>query len=59
MVLALDDILEMEWQGSTLPEHREAIEELMSFVLIGFGAGLQGEEITLVSLKVLLTQTRS
>ena len=30
------------------------IEELMSFVFIGFGAGLRGEEIPLVSLQGLL-----
>ena len=40
MVLGMDDVLEKEWQCSTLPEHRETIEELMSFVLIGSGAGL-------------------
>ena len=54
LVLALDDILEREWQGSALPENREAIEGLMSFILIGFGAGLRGGEIPLVSLKDLL-----
>ena len=37
MVLGM---LEKEWQCSTLPEHRETIEELMSFVLIGSGDGL-------------------
>ena len=41
MVLANDDVLEKEWQASTLPEHREAIEELMSFVLIGSEPGYE------------------
>ena len=54
MVLASDDILEREWQGFTFSKHREAIEELMSFVPVGFRAGLRGEEIPLVSLKGLL-----
>ena len=54
MVLGMDDVLEKEWQGSTLPEHWEVIEELMLFVLIGFGSGLQGDEIPSVSLKSLL-----
>ena len=43
MVLALDDILEGEWLRSTSSERRESIEELMSFILISFGTGLQGE----------------
>ena len=53
MVLPLDDILEGEWLRSTDSERRESIEELMSFILIGFGAGLRGEEIPLVSLRGL------
>ena len=54
MVLALDDMLEKEWHGSTHDSQREAIEEFMLFVLIGFGAGLRGEEIPLVSMNGLL-----
>lgn len=54
MILALDDMLEMEWHGCTHVSQREAIEEFMSFVLIGFGAGLRGEEIPLVSMNGLL-----
>ena len=54
IVLGMDDVLEKEWQGSTLPEHWEVIEELMLFALIGFGSGLQGDEIPSVSLKSLL-----
>ena len=49
MVLVLDGILEKEWKRSNSGSHCERTEELMSFVLIGFGAGLQGEEIPLVS----------
>ena len=48
MVLANDDVLEKEWQASTLPEHREAIEDLMSFVLISFGARLRGDTVGVV-----------
>ena len=54
MILALDGILKGEWLRSTDPERRESIEELMSFILIGFRAGLQGEEIPLVLLGGLL-----
>ena len=54
MVLAMEDILEGKWQRTNNPERRESIEELMSFVLISFGAGLRGEEIPLVSLCGLL-----
>ena len=46
MVLALDEILEGKWLRS--------IDELMSFILIIFGAGLRGEEIPLVSLRGIL-----
>ena len=49
MVLALDDIPEKEWYRPNNNTRWEMIEELMSFVLIGFGAGLREEEILLVS----------
>ena len=54
MALALDDMLETDWQGSNDITHCERIEELMSFVLIGFGAGLREDEISLVSQRGLL-----
>ena len=41
MVLTLDEILEKEWHGSTLLEHREAIEEFISFVLISLEQGYE------------------
>ena len=50
MVLALDDILEKEWHMPISNSQQEMIEELMSFVLVGFRVGLRGEEIPLVSL---------
>ena len=40
MVLAMEDILEGKWQRINNPERQESIEELMSFILIGFGAEL-------------------
>ena len=54
MVLALEKITENEWERSTSQSRHETIEELISFVLIGFGAGLRGEEVPLVLLQGLL-----
>ena len=50
----MEDIWEGKWQRTNDPERRESIEELMSFILVGFGAGLRGEEIPLVSLRGIL-----
>ena len=55
MVLALDILAETEWTGCVNTDYQEMLEELMSYVLFGFGAGLRGEEVPLVSLKGLLT----
>ena len=54
MSLALDDILKNEWHRSNSNAQQKMIEELMSFVLIGFEAGLRGEEIPLAFLFGLL-----
>ena len=42
MVLAMEDILEGQWLRSNDLERRESVEELMSFILISFGAGYEG-----------------
>ena len=54
MVLAMEDILEGKWLRANSPKRQESIGELMSFILIVFGAGLGGEESPLVSLPGLL-----
>ena len=51
MVLALDQLLTAEWLGTTDERERERLEELMCFVLIGFGTSLRGEEVPLVSIR--------
>ena len=54
MILVLEKILEKEWNSYTSNDQQEMIEELVSFVLTGFRAGLQEEEVPLVSLRGLL-----
>ena len=54
MVPAMEDILEGKWLRANSPKRQESIGELMSFILIVFGAGLRGEESPLVSLPGLL-----
>ena len=53
MVVKLGELLNEVWELSTDKDERENIEELMSFVLIGVGAGLRGEAVPLTSLKPL------
>ena len=52
MVVALGRMLDERWQNPTTSDgEREELEELMAYVLIGFGVGLRGEEVPLVSLE--------
>ena len=51
MVVKLSELLHEVWELSTDTDKRESVEELMSFVLIAFVAGLRGEEVPLTSLK--------
>ena len=53
-VLGLSAMLDDAWNRSTKDTHKERLEELMCFILIGFGAGLRGEEVPLVSVGGLL-----
>jgi hypothetical protein len=55
MVVELGKLLNEVWELSTLEDERESVEELMSYILIGFGAGLRGEEVPLTSLKGMLS----
>ena len=52
-VVGLSNMLNISWKSSRNEKHKESLEELMSYVLIGFGAGLCGGEVPLVSLKGL------
>ena len=51
MLLGLDEEMELLCNHATGSEESSAVEELMAFVCIGFGAGLRGQEVTLTSLK--------
>ena len=55
LVLAMHRVAEEEWQGARSQATRENLEEVMAFMLIGFGSGLRGEEVPLTSLEGLLT----
>ena len=52
-VMGLSAMLDEAWAGSDNEDHKERLEELMTYVLLGFGAGLRGEEVPLMSLKGL------
>ena len=53
IILGLDAIITAEWMNTTDQAHKEKLEELMCFILIGFGCSLRGEEVPLVSLRGL------
>jgi hypothetical protein len=55
MVVGLGQLLDRVWLLSRDEEEKQSVEELMAYVLIGFGAGLRGEEVPLTSLKGLLS----
>ena len=50
MVIGVSDMLYEAWRSSRDEKHKERLEELMTYILIGFGAGLRGEEVPLTSL---------
>ena len=55
MVVGLGRMCDAEYRRPGITkEEREALEELMCYVLLGFGAGLRGEEVPLVSLEGLV-----
>ena len=51
MVMSLSDMLDEAWISSRIEKNRESLEELMAYVLIGFGAGLREEDVPLTSMK--------
>ena len=55
MVVGLAEIMDAQyWRTGVTEGEREEMEELMCYVLTGFGAGLRGEEVPLLSLEGLL-----
>eukprot|EP00984_Skeletonema_dohrnii_P004388 scaffold1564_cov78-Skeletonema_dohrnii-CCMP3373.AAC.2 len=53
-VLGLLELISEEWIATEESTGKERLEELACYVLIGFGVGLRGEEVLLVSLEGLL-----
>ena len=53
-LLALDSMIDDQWWIASRDNHHDRVEELMTFVLVGFGVGLQGKEVPLVSMRGLL-----
>jgi hypothetical protein len=54
IIHALDHVAEEEWNLAEPESDQRMIEDLMSFVLIEFCAGLRGEEVPLISLEGML-----
>ena len=54
MVVGLSDMLDEAWRSSRSEKNKESLEELMCYVLIGYGASLRGEEVPLTSMKGML-----
>ena len=51
IVIALGHRLDEAWRASKIEKNKETLEELMCYVLIGYGALLRGEEVPLTSIK--------
>ena len=54
ILLGLDEEMDLLWRLASGSEERAAVEKMMAFMCIGFGAGLRGEEVTFTSLKGML-----
>jgi hypothetical protein len=55
MVLAMCRRAELDWRSAQSTARRVEVEDVVCFMLLGFGSGLRGEEVPLVSLEGLLT----
>jgi hypothetical protein len=55
MVLAMCRRAELDWRSAQSTARRGEVEDVVCFMLLGFGSGLRGEEVPLVSLEGLLT----
>jgi hypothetical protein len=53
--LTLDKVAESRWVTAQSETEKEKIEEVMSYVLCEFAAGLRGEEVPMISMSGLLT----
>ena len=51
IVLALDRVAEVRWAEAQRETEREKIEEVMTYTLCAFGAGLRGEEVPMLSMR--------
>ena len=58
MVVGLYALTEEAWEVTADESYRERLEELMSYIIIGCGAGLRGEEVPLTSLRGYFTSGR-
>ena len=54
MLNALDELVERRWRETKDEKERERLEELMSYIVIGFCCGLRGEEVPMVALNALI-----
>ena len=55
LVLRMCSVAEGEWRAAQNPARQINVEDTVCFMLLGFGAGLRGEEVPLVNLEGLLT----
>jgi len=55
LVFRMCSVAEGEWRAAQNPARQIDIEDTVCFMLLGFGAGLRGEEVPLVDLEGLLT----
>ena len=53
-VLAILEVGEAEWLATEDPRERREIENVLAFVVIGYGASLRGEEVPLASIRGIL-----
>ena len=53
MVVGLSNMLNSAWKASEDELNKESLEELMAYILIGFGAGLRREGVPLVAMTEL------
>ncbi len=54
LVLSMFSTEEGEWRAAQNPARQIDVEDTVCFMLLGFGAGLRGEEVPLVNLEGLL-----
>ncbi len=55
LALAVCEAVETRWNSATEEGAREELKDTICFMLAAFGAGLQGEEVPLLSMEGLLT----